>query len=178
MRRSYAMLIAVPLLAALASGAAPWRSLPPCVIGKWSGITATDEAGNVIGSADPADWGCLSGTAGPATPVRSLDDPVPAPPPPGICFYPAAPNPTSGTTRMRFTLLGTSRVSLVVYGKKGHGPHNAFPVRTLVDADLVAGAHEVLWDGADDHGARLAPGLYRVAMTVGEGSLCGDVEIR
>ncbi len=33
-------------------------------------------------------------------------------------------------------------------------------MRKLVEADLIAGDHEVVWNGRDDHGARLPAGIY------------------
>jgi hypothetical protein len=70
-------------------------------------------------------------------------------------------------------------VSLVVYGRaRQQGPHQAFPARILVDADLAAGLHQVLWDGNDDGGVRVPPGVYRAVLVVGDHALCGDIEIR
>jgi flagellar hook assembly protein FlgD len=65
----------------------------------------------------------------------------------------------------------------VVYGKKGNGPHGAHPVRTLVSQELVSGAHSVQWDGRDDQGTSLSPGIYRVVLAVGDESVCGDIQI-
>jgi hypothetical protein len=172
MRNAFHVSLGLLVLAVAVMGAAPWKSLPPCLLGKWDGITATDPNGNVIGAEDPGDWGCLGG--GPT--VRPQG--VPVPPPNATCLMPAAPNPTNGHTVLNFSLLGDSQVSLVVYSKKGNGPHSAFPVRTLVSQQLAAGVHSVAWDGTDDGGAPLSPGLYRVVLTVGEQSACGDIQIQ
>jgi flagellar hook assembly protein FlgD len=91
---------------------------------------------------------------------------------------PAYPNPTSTATTLRFTLPSASQVSLVIYGRKGNGPHGAFPVRTLVAGEMAAGVFTVVWDGNDDRGVRVAPDIYRVAMTVGDNCVCGDIETR
>src|SRR4029077_14821882 len=131
----------------------------------WEGITVTDPSGEIVGPVDASDWGCLGGGAS----VRpSMLGGVPAPPPTDVCLMPAAPNPTSGHARLTFSIPSASQVSLIVYGKKGNGPHGAFPVRTLLSQQLAAGWHAVEWDGNDDHGAPLSPDLYRVVLLVGD----------
>jgi len=42
----------------------------------------------------------------------------------------------------------------------------------------AAGEFTLAWDGNDDQGARVPPGLYRAVMTVPDGTVCGDIEIR
>ena len=170
MRHAPRTLLALLFFAVAAMGAAPWRSLPSCVIGKWEGITATDPNGDIIGPEDPSDWGCLGGGTKPL-------DGVPVPPPNATCLMPAFPNPTSARTVVNFSLVSDSQVSLIVYGKKGNGPHGAYPVRTLVSQELVSGIHSVLWDGTDDRGMAVSPDLYRVVLTVGDQSVCGDIRI-
>ncbi len=171
MRRPRAFFVVAPLALLTLAGAAPWRSLPSCVLGRFEGITSTDSQGTVIGVPDSNDWGCLgSATSG-------LADIPPTPPPTQFCFGPAYPNPTSGPVRLTFTLPQAARVGIAVYGQK-HGPRSAFLVRTFGDRDLMAGAHTLIWDGNDDQGARVPPGLYRAVMTVPDGTICGDIEIR
>jgi hypothetical protein len=175
MRLAPRRLVGLLVLAVVAMGAAPWKSLPSCLIGKWEGITATDPNGDIVGPEDPSDWGCLgSGTSGRLARPQG----VPVPPPTATCLMPAFPNPTSGHTVVNFSLRNDSQVSLVVYGKKGNGPHSADPVRTLVSQQLVSGVHSVQWDGTDDQGAPLSPGIYRVVLTVGDQSACGDIQIQ
>ncbi|HET7224362.1 MAG TPA: FlgD immunoglobulin-like domain containing protein, partial [Candidatus Eisenbacteria bacterium] len=41
--------------------------------------------------------------------------------------------------------------------------------RVLAAAALPAGEHAIRWDGRDDRGARLPPGLYLVRLTTGAG---------
>ena len=176
MRSKYVSLAGLFLIASVVGGAAPWRDLPACLIGKWTGITVTDPDGNLVGPEDPNDWGCMGGGAS-GLPVTAPAG-VPVPPPPGLCLLPAYPNPTATATIVRFTLPSASQVALIAYGKKGNGPHGAFPVRTLLSGEMAAGVHAVTWDGNDDRGVRLAGGIYRVVMVVGESSVCGDVEIR
>ena len=171
MSRLRMMFLFAPLALVTLVGAAPWRSLPPCVLGRFEGITPTDSQGAVVGVADPSDWGCLGGQA------RGRADVVPPPPPTQFCFDPAYPNPSSGAVSLRFTLPRASLVSITVYGQK-HGPHSAFAVRTLAEQNFAAGVFVLHWDGNDDQGVRVPPGLYRAVMTVPDGTICGDIEIR
>jgi len=91
---------------------------------------------------------------------------------------PAAPNPTSGRTVVNFSVPINTEASLVVYAKKGNGPHGAYPVRALASGNFAGGVYSVAWDGKDDQGLPLSPGIYRVVLTVGDQSLCGDIEIQ
>jgi flagellar hook capping protein FlgD len=170
MGRLRMMLVVAPLALVTLVGAAPWRSLPPCVIGRFGEITSTDPQGTVVGVTDPSDWGCLGGQAG-------VPAGVPPQPPTQFCFEPAYPNPSSGEVRLRFTLPRASLVTITVYGQK-HGPRSAFLVSTLAEGNFAAGEFTLLWDGNDDQGARVPPGLYRAVMTVPDGTICGDIEIR
>jgi len=163
-------LILAPLVLISLVGAAPWRNLPPCVLGRFEGITSTDPQGTIVGAADPNDWGCLEGQP------QTLDG-VPSGPPTQFCFQPAYPNPSSGEVRLGFAMPRAAAASIIVYGQK-HGPHSAFIVRTLADQTFAAGQFSLLWDGKDDGGARLPPGLYRAVMTTPDGTICGDIEVR
>jgi flagellar hook assembly protein FlgD len=52
----------------------------------------------------------------------------------------------------------TGQVRLGVFG--AHGER----VRSLVNADHEAGPHEISWDGRDDQGRRVGPGVYFVRL--------------
>ena len=75
-----------------------------------------------------------------------------------LALAPCEPNPLRTSGRVRFSLpeaaAGGERVRLTVHGLDGAR------VRTLVDESLGAGEHEASWDGRDDRGRPLAPGLY------------------
>ena len=64
------------------------------------------------------------------------------------------PNPFNPTTAIGFDLPSQSRVELSVYNMLGER------VTTLVDNDLSAGTHRVIWEGRDDHGREVPSGLY------------------
>ncbi len=74
-------------------------------------------------------------------------------------LFPAQPNPVTDGTAIRFQTAAQGRTVLAVFSSAGR------LVRTLVDEDLEAGGHSVLWDGRGESGARLAPGVYFCALT-------------
>jgi hypothetical protein len=76
-----------------------------------------------------------------------------------IVLFPAQPNPVADGTAIRFRIAAPGRTVLAVFSSAGRR------VRTLVEEDLAAGGHVVLWDGRNDGGRRLAPGVYFCALT-------------
>ncbi|HEU5394287.1 MAG TPA: FlgD immunoglobulin-like domain containing protein, partial [Candidatus Methylomirabilis sp.] len=66
----------------------------------------------------------------------------------------AAPNPFNPSTAIRFTLGRPSKVRIQVFDVSGA------LVRVLVDGNVPAGEHRVLWDGRDGRGRDLASGAY------------------
>jgi glucose/arabinose dehydrogenase len=72
-----------------------------------------------------------------------------------------SPNPFSTTTQITFSLARADHVRLAAFDAKGRR------MRTLVDADLAAGAARVTWDGADERGDTVPPGLYFLQLTHG-----------
>lgn len=66
----------------------------------------------------------------------------------------AFPNPFAENTTLRFGLPTASEVSLAVYDALGRA------VRTLINAPVAAGWHQVDWDGRDEAGDALASGVY------------------
>ena len=69
-------------------------------------------------------------------------------------FYPGAPNPFRSATMLRFALPVDSKVELSVYDVTGRR------VRSLADHTFDAGIHTIRWNGRDDAGRTLPPGLY------------------
>ena len=170
----FAALLAVALVW-VATGEANPSPGRACLRPPFHGITETLDTGEIVGKADARDWGCVGGGDGSA---RALGVPVP-PPPSGVCLQPASPNPATGAVRIRFTIGEVRQVRLTMYGQtRGGGPPTAVPVRTLVDAQLQVGAHEVTWDLRNDLGERVPPGIYRAVMEAEPDVLCGDIEIR
>jgi hypothetical protein len=66
----------------------------------------------------------------------------------------AYPNPFRGSTTLELSVPGEASARIRVYSVDGR------LVRTLLDARLPEGTHRIAWDGRDDRGRALAPGLY------------------
>jgi hypothetical protein len=73
----------------------------------------------------------------------------------------ASPNPSSGGTRISFTVPSATTASLSIYDVKGR------LVRTLLSGQVSAGAHDVEWDGMTSGGSDVAPGIYMAILQVG-----------
>ncbi len=84
-----------------------------------------------------------------------------------VAFAPR-PNPVTSSTVFQYALGadvtggGAADVSIVVHDTRGR------VVRTLRNARETAGPHHVEWNGADDRGVRVAPGVYHVRFRAGD----------
>ena len=65
-------------------------------------------------------------------------------------------NPTSGDSRLSFSLAHGSIANVIVFDLAGR------TVRTLIDGWQSAGTHSLIWDGQEDSGAIAPAGLYFV----------------
>ena len=77
-------------------------------------------------------------------------------------LHQSAPNPFNPATTIRYDLPVATRVSLSVYSIDGR------KVAVLVDGHLPAGRHEVIWDGRDRFGQRVASGTYFYRIEAGD----------
>jgi hypothetical protein len=66
----------------------------------------------------------------------------------------ARPNPFSPQTTITYSMTKGGTVEVAVFDVLGRR------IRTLVRGHVQAGEHDVVWDGRDDSGTRVAPGLY------------------
>ncbi len=69
-------------------------------------------------------------------------------------LHPNYPNPFNPSTTIRFDLALSGKVQLNVYNLRGQ------LVRQLVNEELGAGMHRVVWDGRDSHQRSVASGIY------------------
>lgn len=92
-------------------------------------------------------------------------DPDPALPGLRLALEQNQPNPFNPTTEIRFALDAAGPAELVIYDVTGHR------VRTLLRADLPAGAHTARWDGRNDAGQSLASGLYMYRLETAGGAV-------
>jgi hypothetical protein len=68
------------------------------------------------------------------------------------------PNPFNPTTNIDFKIANTSSVKLVVYNILGQR------VKTLVNENLKAGNYQIVWNGLDDSGKKVASGNYLLSL--------------
>lgn len=82
---------------------------------------------------------------------------------------PALPSPFSVSTGIAFGLPAPSRCNLSVYDLSGR------LVRTLVEQDLPAGGHSVVWDGRTGSGAQCPDGVYLIRLSTPSAGMSGRV---
>jgi hypothetical protein len=77
-------------------------------------------------------------------------------------FGSISPNPFSERCKITFYIPQDVNVRIVVYDVNGK------PAATLLRTNLSAGRHSIPWDGKDQNGKRLEPGIYTVLLVGGE----------
>jgi hypothetical protein len=88
------------------------------------------------------------------------DDPMVRPETPPVVDIPKEfavsgyPNPAGPSATIRYALPVNSRVTIEVFDVQGRS------VITLLDQDMPAGYHSVVWEGTDNMGKRAASGVY------------------
>jgi aminopeptidase N len=75
------------------------------------------------------------------------------------------PNPFNAQTQISFSLAATENVQLFIYDLGGR------IVRKLINSELEAGNHRVIWDGKDNLGRESASGVYFYRLTSSEQAL-------
>jgi hypothetical protein len=78
-----------------------------------------------------------------------------------VLLGPSQPNPFAEATAINFTLREPRTVGLHVYNSTGE------LVRTLANGPAGAGLHVVRWDGRDEIGAPVLPGVYTCTLEAG-----------
>lgn len=73
----------------------------------------------------------------------------------------ARPNPFVESTEIHFSLAESRNVSLTIYDVSGR------LVRTLLQENRVAGAHQIVWDGRSSGGELVPAGVYFVRLEAG-----------
>ena len=79
----------------------------------------------------------------------------------GVALYASRPNPFAGEAMIRYALPEAMPVRLAIYDVTGRS------VRVLVDGVQNAGAREAVWDGRDESGSAVSPGLYVYRLEAG-----------
>ena len=75
------------------------------------------------------------------------------------------PNPFNPRTTISFTLPEADHARMVVYNMSGQ------MVRNLVDTELSAGVHSVVWDGRDNLGIPVSSGIYVTRFISGKNAV-------
>jgi outer membrane protein assembly factor BamB len=144
----------------LSSGTELWKWFLGTPIGSSPAIS-----GNMlfVGGSDGHLYGFVSGS-----PVSSDMEPA-AGPLGAISFPPPRPNPSGDALRFEWTLPSPARVRLSLFDAAGRRVH------TLVDEDMTAGPHVVIWDGAGQKGERIASGIYFARLEAGDRTIVRKV---
>ncbi|MCC7143784.1 MAG: T9SS type A sorting domain-containing protein [Candidatus Eisenbacteria bacterium] len=77
-----------------------------------------------------------------------------------VVLEPNSPNPFGPTTRLSYETRSEGPVRLTIYDAGGRA------VRSLLNDRQAAGAYSVRWDGRDDAGRSLSPGVYFARIEV------------
>jgi len=72
------------------------------------------------------------------------------------------PNPFNPSTVIGYELPKASDVTLTVFNVYGQ------QIKTLVNSHVNAGAHQAIWDGTNEMGAKVASGVYFYKITAGD----------
>ena len=94
---------------------------------------------------------------------------IPEPPPVSVNGTPLrfaleqnAPNPFNPTTTIRLSLAEAGETQLDIYNMNGQ------LVRTLISGNMLAGNHELVWNGTDAVGNAIGSGVYIYRLTSGD----------
>ncbi|MBN1540706.1 T9SS type A sorting domain-containing protein, partial [candidate division KSB1 bacterium] len=68
------------------------------------------------------------------------------------------PNPFNPETTLRYQITSAQKVDIAIYNLSGRR------VRTLVQGDVSAGYHSVVWDGRDHDGQTVPSGIYHAVL--------------
>lgn len=78
-----------------------------------------------------------------------------------LAIAPGRPNPFVSRTGIDYRVSEAAIVRLRLFDAAGHR------VRTLVDREVPAGAHVAWWDGRDDAGRPVPPGVFYARLSSG-----------
>lgn len=82
------------------------------------------------------------------------------PPPTATRLFQNYPNPFNPVTSIKYDLAETSQVRMDIFNVKGQ------LVKTLLNQEMLAGTHSVIWDGKDGQGRSVSSGVYFYRMSL------------
>ena len=101
----------------------------------------------------PSSWGVLEVVNGPTAVEASSNIPM------KFKLYNNFPNPFNPTTNIQFDLPKTTKVRIDIFNILGQ------KIRTLLDENLAAGSHHLVWNGKDDQGKQVGSGVYLLKLS-------------
>jgi len=120
------------------------------------GVDAGDPQSPLDPDGTPADMGCPA-TVSPLPILTTETQPA------SLTLSQNTPNPFNPSTTITFGVARSGLAKLAIYNTYGH------LVRTLVDGEMPAGFHTVVWNGLDAQGRPAASGVYLYRLTSPEG---------
>jgi hypothetical protein len=78
------------------------------------------------------------------------------------CLFHNYPNPFCRSTTIAYTVEREAAIEIAVFNVQGR------KVRTLVSGQAFPGRHTITFDGTDDRGHRVSPGVYFYRLTIGD----------
>jgi hypothetical protein len=113
----------------------------------------------------PSRWMSVPGNAPTEADLRTASSSTSAPDAPaagsGLALAPPRPNPSAGSTALRFTLPAPGAARLAIYDLAGRR------VAVVSDGLHAAGPHFFRWDGTNVAGRRVASGTYFARLSFG-----------
>ncbi|PKN76186.1 MAG: hypothetical protein CVU49_02125 [Candidatus Cloacimonetes bacterium HGW-Cloacimonetes-2] len=82
------------------------------------------------------------------------------PPPAATQLFQNYPNPFNPVTSIKYDLAETSQVRMDIFNVRGQ------LVKTLLNQEMQAGTHSVIWDGKDGQGRSVSSGVYFYRMSL------------
>jgi len=136
------------------------------------GDTSAATAGAFVESADALHSGLLTSCEIPAYEVVPPATATAAEAAPSRVGLRLAPNPSGGATDISLVLARPQSIEVSLHDLRGRR------VATLLDEVVGAGSHTVHWSGRDDHGARVASGVYFVRVARANGDVVAKKLVR
>ena len=96
----------------------------------------------------------IAGASYPYFEIKITQDDMEKTVPPEFSLRQNYPNPFNPSTTLSYWLPETARVRLDIYNLKGQ------LVKTLIDSEMAAGLHSVVWNGKDSNNQAVASGVY------------------
>ncbi|MDY0128546.1 MAG: T9SS type A sorting domain-containing protein, partial [Candidatus Cloacimonadaceae bacterium] len=96
----------------------------------------------------------IAGASYPYFEIKLTQDDMDEIVPPEFSLKQNYPNPFNPSTTISYWLPETARVRLDIYNLKGQ------LVKTLIDSEMAAGLHSVVWNGKDSNNQAVASGVY------------------